>query len=279
MVEKYDLVNTAIEKVYSVLAPVIGNAYRMKIPYTVPLPGRYLTVAGAATFTVATSQITSSSLNIPFQANDLERPCMFRIGASIYWTYIDSVVSTTVITVRGNSLPPANSSIDELMIPTTTPLTTSMMLAQLRIDRSGEQTRLAVESSETQYIEPLSLEEFKTWRASALNNQQKIVYCLSGDEILLQLGSGLTTYGTLTLYAQRLPRRIQFGGDFVDIPDGAAVHIGITSLKILIARRQGKNDFVTAYTEELRFWVDQLNKAFIQVGQVETIVEKIKALV
>jgi hypothetical protein len=277
-VQRYDLVNHAVEKVYEVLYPIIGNFFRKRIPYTVALPGRYLTVAGGGTFTAATKTITSANMNIVFNASDVERLCIFRYNATSYATYVDSFVSSTQITVRGNSLPSSDiAALDAIEIPTTTPVDTSLMLAQLRIDRSGEQVKFSLESSVTDFVDSLSLEEYKTWRDTAVNNQKRIVYCLQGDELLVKSGSGLSTLGTLNLYYPSIPTRIVTGVDKVELPDGACMQVAIMALKMTIAKRQGK-DFAV-YRDEMSSWISLMYKAAGVAQQYEIIAERIKNLI
>lgn len=275
-IQRFELSHHAIETLQVMLYPLLSGYFRTKVPYTVPLPSKYLTAALSATYTASTATITSSSMNISFAAVDLQRKLVFRQGANIYDVIIASVVSGTQVTVTGNSLPSSDLTLDEILIPATTPVTTHLMLGQLRILRNGPQVDMSLESTVTNYVEPLSLEEFKTWRTSAINNTSKIVYCLNGDEILTKKGDSLTTFGTLTLYFPRVAVRGIQDSDYVDFPDGGTMQLALAAMKTTIAKRQKKD--TAFYSAMLSDWIKFLYAGAKGAAETETIANRISAL-
>lgn len=278
--QKWEIVNSSVEIADNILAPIIGNAKRTKVPYNIPLPTRYL-LSGTGTYTAATAIVTATTLNIPFNANDVERPLIVRSGANGHWIVIDSYISGTQVVVRGNNLPTVDLTLDAIEVPATTPLSTSIHLSNLRMQRTGEQTRLILESSATDFVTPKSLEEFKVWRSGG-QNRNSVVYCLSGEEILVKGGDKLLTtdgavIGTFYLYFQRVPTRVVTGTDKIDLPDGTAIQVGISIEEMIIASRLNQDSARIA--GEMKIWVDSLYGAAGKVAEAEVLVERVKALI
>jgi hypothetical protein len=113
-------------------------------------------------------------------------------------------------------------------------------LAGIRLGLSGEQVGLILESTGTTALGPVSEEEVSSFRSSAAQNLKRIVWAFSGDYLLLAKGSSLSTYGTLTLRYPRVPCVPTTDTEYVDLPDGLLMEMGLLKLKSLIALRVGE---------------------------------------
>jgi hypothetical protein len=148
-------------------------------------------------------------------------------------------------------------------------------LSSLNINQAAL-LKTELESSATKYIEAVSTLALKTFRPDAIQNRNKIVYAISGNQLFLAKGSNLNSYGTLTLRFVRMPDQVSADSDFIDIPDGAAMEMCLLKLKEILRERYGlqKTDDSAKRDELMR----QLYESVGQAVSLETDGEKAKTI-
>jgi hypothetical protein len=237
--------------------------------------GKYATAA-TASYTLATRLLTVADQSAAFDANDIGKLVMFREAAAVYVGTVESVPSGTTLVLDGFALPTGNlTTLDEVLICPTPPTSTYISLTGLSIMRTGGQIKMELESTGTQAIEPASLEAFRNFRTSAAQNRNKIIWVLSGDQLLLKKGAGLSSYGTLTLRYPRVPINLTADTDYVDLPDGAATALMVELLKRELLRRFKQ---LEPNMEDLAILVKNMYSAFATIVQTEEIDSKTQAL-
>jgi hypothetical protein len=273
--QRFELINLAQQRVTDQFYGLMSSSYMTPIVVVNDTTGKYATAA-TATWTAATSLLTVAAQSAAFNSNDLGKLVMFRKTGDIYLGTIETVPSGTTLTLAGFNLPAANlATIDEVLICPTPPTSTYISLAGLAIMRVGGQIKMELESSSTMATEPLSLEAFRNFRSSAPQNRNKIVWVLSGDQILLQKGSALSAYGTLTLRYPRVPNNLTADSDYIDLPDGAATALMVELLKRELLRRFKQ---LEPNMEDLALLVKNMYNTFATIVQTEEVDQKTQAL-
>jgi hypothetical protein len=143
-------------------------------------------------------------------------------------------------------------------------------LAGIRVNLSGGQVGLIVESTGTKAVGAVTEEEVSAFRASAAQNLKRIIWAFSGESLLLAKGSSLSTYGTLTLRYPRVPCLAVADTDLVDLPDGIPMEMAILKLKSLIALRVGEQ------SPEIDSQMSSMLKTFYGQLGVQASLEEIK---
>lgn len=137
-------------------------------------------------------------------------------------------------------------------------------------------TKIELESSQTDYVEPVSLIGFRTFRSAAHNSRKKIVYAVSGEIIYIAKGDDLSSYGTITFRYPRVPTLVTADTDLVDLPDGEAVELAIIQLKKILAERYEKQK--KDYKQDVNALVQGLYSSFGVTAEAEEHKSRIKAL-
>jgi len=101
--------------------------------------------------------------------------------------------------------------------------------------RAGDQIKLHVESSATTDVDPVTLEEMQRFQTADPRHPNKIIWCYSGDYLLLK--TPLASYGSLVLWYPRVPQEPSSDTDYIDLPDGPAIELAMALLRKMIAER------------------------------------------
>lgn len=155
----------------------------------------------------------------------------------------------------------------------------SISLAGLRIFRTGGPAKLILRSSTNGLCHPVSMEEYLTFanRSSDLENRRRIVYAYNGELLFPDKGSKLSSYGTLTLFYPRIATPVADDSEKIDLPDGAAVELGILKLRHVLAQRY-KAPEIDPRGEMERLTAELYRNYGLTVTQ-EEIKEKVNALI
>jgi len=276
-VQRYELLNEIQARIASSFYAIVNSAYSTAVVVQEDVTGKLITGTNTGTWTAATSALYSASWSSAPAAGDVGKVVMFAVGTDVYLGFVSSV-GTNIFYVEGTNLPATDQTVAEAMVAVSTLSSSVINIAAINVMRSGEQVRIHLESTETDRVTPLgSLEEFKAWRDSALDNRNKIVWTMVGDQILLQKGSSLTTYGTITLRYPRVPTEVDQDTDYVDLPDGALTSLALVMFRKALVDRYGavsKGDL----NAELQAAVAGVYRAYGQNLSAEELEVKIEAL-
>jgi len=119
-------------------------------------------------------------------------------------------------------------------------------MSSIRMMRTGAQLHLILESSETDSLVPMSLDELRTWQPSAEGNKKRIAWAYSGQYIFMNKGTGLTTYGSLVLRYPELPAKIVSGATAIQLPEGVMTETLILQLHKTFTKRYARQDVDTS---------------------------------
>ena len=273
--QRFELLNLAQQRVVDQFYSLMSHSYMTPVVVTNDTTGKYATAATSA-FTVATLLLTVTDQSAAFTSDDIGKLVLFRKTTAIYLGIIDAVPSGTTLTLSGFNLPSTNlATIDEVLICATPPTATYISISGLSIMRIGGQIKMELESTGTTAVEPVSLEAFRNFRTSAAQNRNKIIWVLSGDQILLKKGASLSSYGTLTLRYPRVPINLTADSDYIDLPDGAATALMVELLKRELLRRFKQ---LEPNLEDLALLVKNMYNTFATAVQTEEIEHKTQAL-
>lgn len=236
--------------------------------------GAYSTSTGTYTASTKTLTIAMSSNFISSMIGNL---IVFRVGSSVYVATILSITSTTSVVVGGYGLPASNqASVTEAIMAPTSVSSDIVSLSSMRVMMTGQQARLSIESSITNYISPVSMDELRVWRTSAAQNAAKIVYAISGQNVYLKHGSSLASCGTLTFHYPRVAKVMTASTDYIDLPDGVAIHLLIIMVRSLVAQRIGVQ--MPDVSQEISQKVQMMYQTFGAESTSEEIKKKVEAL-
>ena len=231
--QRFELINLVQLQVVSAFYAPMSAGYMTPVALQTDNTINYST--GASTWTAASKRL-SATMNASFVSTDLGKTVMFRSGANGYMGTIDSYVSAGVVTLTGNALPASDlGSIDDIMVINTTVSNNIVSLAGLAIMRAGDQIKLHLESSATTDIDPMTLEEMQRYQTTDPRHPSKIIWCYSGDYLLLK--TPLASYGSMVLWYPRVPQEPASDTDYVDLPDGPAIELAMALLRKMIADR------------------------------------------
>jgi hypothetical protein len=235
--------------------------------------GKYYSSGGA--WSASTSTLVAT-MDTDFTANDVQKMVMFRIGSYVYAGVITSVIDTITAVVSGDNLPGGDASVDDVLVAPTVWSSDGISIANIPIMRSAL-LKLRLDSSITDTIDMVSLEEIRRFDSTSAQNRNKIVYNINGDLILMKKGSSLTTYGTMVVRYPRIPYAVNSDDDLLDIPDGAPFNILLTALKGTLSERYG-GDTRKNFSDQLTSQVAQLLNTFGVTRSTEEIKEAVTAL-
>lgn len=268
--EKYNLINRSQDNVSGLLYDLGSRSY---IDTTTAVPSSTVKYGTTGSYVVATKLLTAT-LNANFLAGDEGNMIVLRSGTNGYLGTIDAINSTTIVRLIGDGLPTSDqASFDTITVLATTPTGSTVSLARLRMMRTGQQIALEVESTVTEEIEVMETIALRHFNTTAVQNRNKIAYALSGNSLYFKKGSSLSSYGTITIRYPRVPLRVTADVDYIDIPDGIAVQLGIMNLSTLIARRS--NVEVNERTkQEILALTQSLNSMFGRQFNITQLKEK-----
>jgi hypothetical protein len=276
-VQRFDRMNKSIGTIANLFYDLMASAYMTPVTLVPDTLGRYSS-AGTGTWTTATLTVTFAGMNTPFASGDVGKLIVFTIGAAVYTALISTYVSASAVTVIGSNLPTIDGTINIVVVASTVPTGRSLSLLGLRIMRTGQQVKMELESTSTQSLEAVTSQSVFNFDATAQSNQNKIVWCVSGEEILIAYGNGLPSAGTFTLRYPRIPNLLVLDTDNPDLPDGAAIQIALLHFRTDLARIMEKENFVKDYAGEYAALITTLYRTFGQTASAEEIKEKVIAL-
>ncbi len=272
--EKYNLVNRSQDNIAGLLYDLGSKAYQDS---TTIVPSTAVKYGTTGTYNATTQRLTAT-LNTDFLSGDEGNQVDLRIGAVGYIGFIDSIISTTIVSLVGFSLPTTDqASFDTITVFSTSPTGSTISIAGLRMMRTGPQIKFELESTATSVIEELTTIGLRNFNTAATQNLNKVAFAISGSYALWKKGDSLTNAGTLTFRYPRVPLRRTDDADKIDIPDGPAIQLGIMNLSTLIARRS--NIEVNERTKEEILTITQsLNSMFGKQFTLEQVQQKALAL-
>ena len=235
---RFDLIDSSVESVYHLLPSLMLGSYKRATIFQTRDTGKKM-ISGTAAYTIADKTLVVPSMNISFVASDVEKRLIMSNDVSIYEVYIDSYVSATTVKVRGNLLPGTDATMDDVRIPNSLVEDNKVLLGSLNLNRLVAPVHIVVESSMTQYVEALTMEDFAIFASDSNDNKEKIVFAFEGSSLLLKKGDNVTEYGALTLHAIMMPTPVTMDSDTIDLPDGAPIQLAIITMRNRILRRMG----------------------------------------
>lgn len=235
--QRFDLINQVQNAVADRFYSLMWQAYVTPAVLVYSTTGKY----GASGMSYASStQTLTATLDTDFEDDDVGKLVVFRYDTAVYVGIIDSITSATSVVLHGDNLPTSPiASLTAVIVAGTAPPShaNAISIGSLPVMRAAQGIRLALESTSTQAVEAISLEELRAFRPSAPANAKKLVWCVSGSELLYELGDSLDTAGTLTLRYPRVPEQVYGDQDYLDLPDGIPIQIALLLLKRIIGIR------------------------------------------
>jgi hypothetical protein len=274
--EKYNLINRAVQTIAGQFYDLMAESYMTDTAINYATGGKY-DAGTSGTYTSATHLITLNSPSASITSADIEKLVVFRISTTIYVGKVLSIVSTSSFVFDGDLFPSADGTIvnGSLSICSTTVLNDTVSLSSLRIKRTGQNIRIDLASTATNTVKAATQRDLDTFRTGG-SNAKTIVWCLSGDNINLKKGDGLSSYGTMTIHYPRVPYQVTADTDYIDLPDGTPIEIAIIYLRGLIRRRLSMP--VEDNTAIIQRLISNLYQTFGQEVAVEEVKDKAMAL-
>lgn len=274
--DRFNIVNLAQFTVVSNFYGLMSAAYMTPVTLTLTDIVKFAT-AGNANFTLLGSVLAASS--VTFVPVDVGKMVVMRKGTSGWLGTILSYVDPNTVTLYGPQLPTSDqAALDEFMALDTSVTGAVLDISTLPIMRAGgPQVKLELECTGTTFLDTVSAEKYRTFRASDPVNYTKVVWYVSGNYIYVAWGDGLTSGpGTFTLRFPRVPIDVGADTDYVDLPDGAPIQ-----LLLVVVKRMLDNRFIKSkadYTAQLTEAVDSVMRTFGIVGKTEEIQNKVQTL-
>lgn len=273
--QRFDLVNKAVSTVSNMFYDLMSQAYMTPITILPSTTGR--TYVSGASWNASLQQLTAT-MNTPFGSGDVGNYVMFSVGAAlVYFGQITAFISGTVVTIQGNNLPTTNQTVSGVLLAATTPTGTILDISTLRLMRTGQPIKLELETTATIQIEAVTSKEVYKFDPSDEGNLNKVIWAYSGDQILLAKGNSLSTFGTFTLRYPRIPNKVALDLDQLDLPDGAAIEIGLLLFKRFIQERSDEAPEPN-YHAEMEYYIKSLYRTFGEEVSAESIKERVLAL-
>jgi hypothetical protein len=270
-VQRFELVNLAQGFVVSQFSTLLAPAYMTDTMIASDTTG----ITGSGTFTFSTLRLALTTRSTDFNPSDVGKTVGFRVGTAYYSAVIGSWVSVSTVTITGSLLPSSDQTVDEAMVLPSLPTGDFVDLSILNppMMRTGEQVKITLESSLTRDVAELTRAEVTMWQAANPMQLSAIGYCIEGSKAFLVRGSALTTYGTLLLHYPRVPIQVFDDTDYVDMPDGPVVNLGL----IYLRRMMTPPVDVNRYSQEIQENVRALLGSFGGKLSTEEIAQKVKA--
>jgi hypothetical protein len=281
--EQVGLVNRAINIVNAAFADLI-SPLRIKTVGVVDNSAEIYDISGTSTYNATTKVITLSAplkagVATTLASTDARKEVTFWVGYSTYRCSIASVLSTTSFSINGLNLPSTNQTIDgRVSILGTTITNNAISLDNLNLAALGQQIKISVVSTATQSVRNVSMPEIDTFMPSG-QNRNTIVWALLGKSLEFQYGSslyvnGVPTIGVISIRYPSLPDVMTDLAQYVDLPDGAAIELGIAILRGMIQQRlYGKKE---VSDEQIQSLVRGVQNSFGALATEEVITEKAK---
>jgi hypothetical protein len=271
--ERFDLITRAVQHIGSTFYDLYSNFYMTEqFCYDTNLSKRETGTGG--TYTTATKTLVLNSPSSSITINDIGKLVTFSISTSIYYSYIYSYVSASSFTVLGGVLPSADGTLEDVLILGTTPSGDEISIVDMNVLMNAG-IKIEILTSETATVREVSLKEYDNFSTGG-RNKKTIVWCLQGTNIKLKKGSGLSSYGTLTMRFPRIPYSVTLDTDYIDLPDGTPIELGILYLKSLVKQRiTGKKEIDEQHARQL---VSSIYTSTSGMVNEEAIKDKITAI-
>ncbi len=276
-IQRFDLMNKSFGLVTSLFYDLMIAAYMTPVTLVPDTLGRKSS-SGTGTWTAATARLVFAGMNSSFASGDVGKVITFAIGASIYIGTIDSFVSTTTVVIAGANLPVTDGTVDMVIVVSSVPTGNVLSLAGLRIMRTGQQVKVELESTATKALEASTTQAVFNFDSSAASNLKKILWVISGEQLIFAKGNSLTSAGTFTFRYPRVPNIVTADTDPPDVVDGAAIEIALLHYKRVLAGRTGKESLVKDNSQEYTAHIASLYRTFGQEASADVLKEKIMAL-
>ena len=257
---------------------VNSNVMTITIPNHTLVAGNKVLVAGAlgfATPALANAYFSGGNFTV-IDTNTIQVTCGGAPGGS--WTgggKVYMIPQSALGTLGSIAVVLGSSLVSSIGVPT-------VDLSTYAIMQDGEQSRIRVQSSVTNYVEAVSPTEFQMFDPSSARNVSKIVWMRQGDSIYFAKGNNLSSLGSVTLFYPRIPNLLSLDADYVDLPDGAPIEIALIKARLLaIQRISASGDDLNPMPDasgELTMLVKAMYQNYGQSVQQEAIVEKVNAL-
>lgn len=268
-----DIVNRAQSAVAGQFYDLMSQFYMTDATFSVSAAGSYSTASG--TYTLATATL-SIAMSTNFSASDVGKMIVFRMSSDVYIATVKTYLTASSVIVDGASLPSSGGAVSYAILCPTSVTADYISIAAYRIMMTGQQVRMSIESSATSYVSSVSMDELRVWRSSAVQNKDRIVFSLSGEKIFLKKGTSLSSFGTLTIHYPRVPALMTAMTDYVDIPDGAATGLLISTVRSMVAPRIGIQ--LQDQTNDIAQKVQAMYSTFAQEASAEEIIKKVQSL-
>lgn len=247
--ERFVLINRAVISTIGQFYDLVATSYMTSVTSVPSNDARYY-VSGAS-WDADTNRLTVT-MDTDFTATDVGKFVVFHDGTSGYAGTVSEFVSTTVVELEGDNLPSSDiATVDYVIMLATAPGGDTLNLSSLKIMRYGQQVAIDVQSSVTTTLEAVTLERLRKFRSSAAGDLKKIVWAFVGDNLYLDKGDSLSSYGTLTIFYPKTPDEVTTDDDYLDVPDGPAIEIVIMKVRALVAERLNINIDQSAEMERL----------------------------
>jgi hypothetical protein len=230
------IVNRAVEDVLAQIFPAVFPVYMKSETLALPSGGNH-SVSGTGAWVAATKRLVFGAMESSFQDGDVGKMVSFVISSDTYVGVIQSRISVTTVGVDGAFLPTSDGTVSMVIVVPTGITAQSVDISALPISNL-EAARIILESTAIdQPCEPLSVDKLRNFRSSGLGSKGKIVFAREGNSLLLRRGDDVGSFGTLVLHFPRTSYPAELDADMVDLPDGAAIKLGLLRVKAIIAER------------------------------------------
>jgi hypothetical protein len=275
--EKYNLINRSVRYVSSLFYSLMSNLYMTEVPITSSI-GKYDATPASATYNATTKVVVLGSASASITSDDIGAIVTMRLTSSIYIAVLNSVVSTSSFVVSGLTLPSTNvSGFTEISISGTTVSSDEFSLSSLPIMMTGEQIKIELASTIASItVKAGTQRSIDVFRPSAQQNLKTILWALNGDKVSLTKGDSVVSYNLIVRYP-RVPTDVSTDAEYIDLPDGMAIEIGIIYLKGLIKQRlTGKKEIDEGQIQRL---IQQLFTEFNQTYSEQIVKEKAQQII
>lgn len=279
---RLNLINSSVDSVFQLIHGFFGQYYTRQVPLQAQANGKIN--SGTGSYAYSTKQLTMTTMTngtttVGFSVADEGRKAVMRVGGNVWECVIDDYISSTVVQLAGNGLPSSNQTVDSFFIINSVHAVDGIiLLTDLRVNALST-VKISLESTASNYVDALSIEDFKRWSTTNMNNRNRIAYCYEGNQLMCKIGSSLTNLGSMTLHYPSMPTVVTATTSTVDIPDGIPVLMGIEYLKAKILHREGQIKDMTPQLAKFRSLFGELKSNFGLEVEAEKDKDKIQAII
>lgn len=153
-------------------------------------------------------------------------------------------------------------------------------LSSYRVSRAGSETDFVLMTRINGKIvqgKPVTLEGLAGSRPDAFQNQYRLTYAYSNNQLFLQFGGSFEDTGDIVMYFPRMPVQVTSETQDIDLPEGAPMEVAIKKAKYIVQERIGRpvRDGYSQMKTLIRQMYDGLG---VEISK-EQFEEQIKALI